>query len=76
MLLRLALLAFKPRPVKESENPCLESLNARLRHRRFIKLRPIDLPTMKLPEDNRPDYLVHRYTDVLDIPILEGGGGA
>lgn len=42
----------------------------------ILFISPEKLATKKLTDENRPDYIVHRFTDVLDIPILEGGGGA
>ena len=33
------------------------------------------LKTKTITEENRPDYIVHRFTDILDLPILKGGGG-
>ena len=27
-----------------------------------------------LTDENRPDYIIHRFIDVLDLPILQKGG--
>ena len=33
------------------------------------------LKTKTITEENRPDYIVHRFTDLLDLPIFRKGGG-
>jgi len=31
------------------------------------------LKTKKITDENRPDYIVHHFEDVLEIPILQRG---
>ena len=42
----------------------------------ILFISPQKLAAKVLTDENRPDYIVHRFTDVLDIPILQGGFGA
>ena len=40
----------------------------------ILFISPEKLATKTLTEENRPDYIVHRFTDVLDLPILQKAG--
>ncbi len=39
----------------------------------ILFISPEKLATKKITDANRPDYIVHRFTDILDLPILQGG---
>lgn len=42
----------------------------------ILFISPEKLAKKQLTDENRPDYIVHRFIDILEIPILrEGGGG-
>ena len=41
----------------------------------ILFISPEKLAKKTLTEENRPDYIIHRFTDALDLPILQKGGG-
>ena len=42
----------------------------------ILFISPEKLATKKLTDENRPDYIIHRFIDALELPILQRGGGA
>ncbi len=38
----------------------------------ILFISPEKLATKKITDENRPDYIVHRFPDILDLPILQG----
>lgn len=41
----------------------------------ILFISPEKLATKTLTDANRPDYIIHRFIDALDLPILQKGGG-
>ena len=40
----------------------------------ILFISPEKLARKTLTDENRPDYIIHRFTDALDLPILKKGG--
>ncbi len=40
----------------------------------ILFISPEKLAQKTITDENRPDYIVHRFTDILDLPILKKGG--
>ncbi len=40
----------------------------------ILFIRPEKLAKKTVTDANRPDYIVHRFVDILDLPVLQSGG--
>lgn len=39
----------------------------------ILFISPEKLKTKTITDENRPDYIIHRFIDALDVPVLQGG---
>jgi len=42
----------------------------------ILFISPEKLAKKTITDENRPDYIIHRFIDALDVPILQKGGEA